>query len=99
MGRSDISVDTEGLRSLSKKISNASDVIKREFNKLYSIVEEINSGWDDESSSTFVARIKDYKPSFDELTEVINNYSITTEKTAAEYENTIKNITSIAGKI
>jgi len=94
-----ISVTPEELISSAKKVQGEIGKYVNLYKKLYQEVDGMKTNWSGEANREYAAQIEAFKPEFEKLKSVLDNYVEFLEKSAQVYEKTEANIKDGAGKL
>ena len=94
-----IKVDPQQLSSTASKIDAQAAEYRKEFGQLYAEVDAMQSAWQGADNVAFTNQIKGFKPDFEKMASLMDEYSKFLKQAAQTYQKTQDEIKSAASKL
>ena len=94
-----IKVDPAVLTTTASKVDTQASEYRKEFAQLYREVDAMQSAWKGADNVAFTNQIKTFKPDFEKMAKLMDQYSIFLKKAAETYQKTQDEIRSAASKL
>ena len=94
-----IKVDPAVLTSTAGKVDAQAAEYRKEFAQLYSEVDAMQAAWQGADNVAFTNQIKTFKPDFEKMAKLMDEYSQFLKQAASTYQKTQDEIKSAAAKL
>ena len=94
-----IKVDPAVLTSTAAKVDAQSAEYRKQYGQLYAEVDAMQSAWQGADNQAFTTQIKGFKPDFEKMAKLMDDYSTFLKKAAETYQKTQDEIKSAASKL
>jgi len=94
-----IKVDPAMLKSSAAKIDAQSAQYRKQFAQLYNEVNNMKNAWQGVDNQAFTAQIEGFKPEFEKMAKLMDDYSQFLKSASTAYQKTQDDIAAAAGKL
>jgi len=94
-----IKVDPAVLKSTATKVDTQAAEYRKQFGNLYTEVETLKAAWQGVDNQAFTAQIDSFKPEFEKMAKLMEDYSAFLRNAADNYQKTQDAIAGVAKKL
>ena len=94
-----IKVDPAVLKSTAGKVDSQAAEYRKQYAQLYADVDAMKSAWQGADNQAFTSQIEGFKPEFDKMAKLMDEYSAFLKKAAEIYQGTQDQIATAAKKL